>query len=70
MTKQDIIDLVESAEPETDPLTRKLKDTVISYIESAYSIGFADGMARGTEVQSKIFEMVQESLYKEKGEAK
>lgn len=53
MTKKDLIALVQ----QTDA-AQALKNMVISYIEKAHSIGFAEGMIAATKIQSQVFELL------------
>ena len=51
MKKSDIIKLVLDSGAD-----KELKDMVISYINFAYDAGFQDGMMRGAQLQSQVFD--------------
>lgn len=55
MTKTELIQLVQNSAGDEN-----LKAMVISYINTAYDIGFKDGMIQGAQIQGQIFDMLLE----------
>lgn len=49
--KEDLIRIVEESGADDN-----LKKMVVSFINRAYDAGFAEGLTRGAELQSKVFD--------------